>query len=201
MRYVPLASLPFDDNFAEPKPMASVQLPKKQITNNTLSKEEEKLEKKKSAQSAAIERSKKRAAIVTKFCNEYKLDKTCELVKYINQILRNPATKNVPTSEYKKQLETIGNSLNVVGIDTLTLIVGSNAAKKYQYLIYDNQLASYKNAQNIVKAKENINDLKGNANSKTSKLSDFDGYRYMLNDENDDNELRELVKSTFGIEV
>ena len=202
MRYVPLASLPIDNNFATP---TTVKQPKPTVdaimSTEGLSKAEQKAEKQKNAQSAAIERSKKRAAIVTKFCNDYKVDSKSELVKYIKQILKNPATKNVPTSEYKKQLETIGNSISVIGIDSLTLIVGANAAKKYQYLIYDNQLKDYKSAQNIVKAKENISDLKGNANSKTSKLSDFDGYRYMLDNQDDDDELRQLVKNTFGIDV
>lgn len=162
-------------------------------------KEDENIKKRRSSQEVAIERSKKRQELLDWFCTKYKIDITGELCASIKKIFRNPPTKNIPLAEYRKELDLIGNSISTLGLDTLTMIITTNASRGYRYLIYENQLLNpFKKKKT---AKDNIEDHKTSANVKTAKISDFEGYRSYLENENDDEELKKFIKKEFGIEV
>lgn len=163
-------------------------------------KEIEGAEKKKSQKNAAIERAQKRDSLVNAFCKEYHIDSEGELCKSIKKILRNPATKNMPLAEYKKELDLIGSTLPTVGLDRMTVIVNTNASRGYKCLIYDNQLVNpFKKKKGS--AKDNIEDHATTATTKTAKLSDFNGYRNYLENPDDNEELKRWILKEFGIEV
>lgn len=165
-----------------------------------LSHREEEIEpekkKRRTSQQVAIERSYQRNEILEQFCKKYEIYKDDEICKHIRKIFNSAKTRNVPLSDYKLQLEQIGQAIPIVGKDSLTLKISSNAIRGYMRLIYDNQITDKRKKT----AKDNIVDLKSDSNTRTAKLSDFESYRDYLENETDE-ELRKFVKENFNIDV
>ena len=176
-------------------------VPKDSKVKNIDQFEEEVKQKRKSAKQNAIERSNKRNDLIEQFCKEANISKDEEIIHYIRKTFRLPITKHVPTSEYKRQLDELAGLIKLYGItDDLVFTLSNNSAKGYRYLIYPSQMEALHKAGKNAPTKDNIVHFKSQGNSKTAKLSDYDGFRYNLEDPDSDEQLKEFVKEKFGVE-
>ena len=152
-----------------------------------------------SSKEVAIERAQVRASVLDAFCRKYKVSSNSELVKAIKSIFRNPATKNIPIAEYKKELDIIGKSIDTVGMDVLNAILITNSSRGYKYLIYDNQIENVLKSQSKT-TKDNI-PITAQKNTKQVQLSDFNDYRAYLNNPEDDKELKAFIREKLGVMI
>ena len=150
----------------------------------------------------AIERNTQRLNALKYFCEKYDIDYNHNLCKLIRKCFSNPATKNIPIAEYKKELNIIGGSINSgdFSIDEMTKIMNNNVTKGYKYLIYENQLQKTHYESYKPKSKDNIS-LESQKNVKEITLKDFDDYREYLENPNSDIELMEFVRMKLGVNI
>lgn len=146
-----------------------------------------------SSQEVAIERMTTRLSVLDAFCKKNLIDTQSSLVKYIKKVFQNPATKNVPIAEYKKELEMIGKAIKEHGMQDVEEILKTNSSRGYKYLIYENQI------EKLSKCAKNNANLQEHKISKQVKLNDFDVYRMYLDNPESDDELREFVKEKLGV--